>query len=422
MHFGIPFPATVDEFLRQGAGFLTQAFQTAGTLDLDNAVIELNDFEIITTGGASQIASFAVVYASPSDSLHQDLVVKWPLDFSDQLRQLSDHLMEGEVSFALLSIRNDLPVRVPKCYFCDYHPESKTGILITEKIKFGKDGLEPLYLKGQDEFLPKPVEHYCAMITAMTKLAGEQKVGTIGDEIDRRFPFDREAFDPADQIYCESTEFPKKAQELISFVGQTAPQLFPKSVVTDAFLGQLVDDIVLLREHEFGIKRYLHEDADYVALAHWNLAIDNAWFWTGADGELRAGMFDWGGVRQSNLARALFGMFMSTHPPFLAEHREQFIAHTVHEYHRAGGPKIDEDELLFQFQLITALIGLAFCINAPERILEIMPEVGEIERMDDPRIEKDFWLLQTLKMMEMWLSEWHSVDAGAAIRKFVSSV
>ena len=64
--------------------------------------------------------------------------------------------MEPEVRFASLSRAPGFPIAVPAVQFGDYHRRTGTGILITERIQFGRNGIERQYHKCLDYEMPDP--------------------------------------------------------------------------------------------------------------------------------------------------------------------------------------------------------------------------------------------------------------------------
>jgi hypothetical protein len=128
---GVPFPTNIESLGEQGARFLTAAFRASGAIAADNAVSEITRFEEFFGGGAGRKLRLGVRYAKLESGLHEDLFVKFPRNFGDPLRDLFSHLMESETRLALLSRSAEFPVPVPRCYFADYDPVSRSGILIT---------------------------------------------------------------------------------------------------------------------------------------------------------------------------------------------------------------------------------------------------------------------------------------------------
>src|SRR5262249_46237005 len=107
-------------------------------------------------------------------------------------------MLDGETRFARLTRLPGFPIAVPNCLFADYHAESGTRILITDRIQFGEGAFEPLYQKCLDYEMPEPLAHYKAIIKALVRLAGAHKAGRLAKEFDEQFPFDAQetiAFD-----------------------------------------------------------------------------------------------------------------------------------------------------------------------------------------------------------------------------------
>ena len=102
---------------------------------------------------------------------HTDLFVKFSRDFDDPIRDRGKTQMESEVLFASLSREPGFPITVPAAQFADYHRDTGTGILITERIQFGANGIERQYHKCLDYEMPEPLEHYRALVSALGRLA-----------------------------------------------------------------------------------------------------------------------------------------------------------------------------------------------------------------------------------------------------------
>jgi len=71
--------------------------------------------------------------------------------------------MESEILFASLSREPGFPITVPCTQFADYHRGTGTGLLISEQIHFGADGIERQYHKCLDYEMPEPLNHYHAL-------------------------------------------------------------------------------------------------------------------------------------------------------------------------------------------------------------------------------------------------------------------
>lgn len=187
---GLDIPAHGQSLAAGGEAFLTNAFRAAGAIAGDNRVSGITEIREISGGSTGRKLLLSVEYDKPSADLHNDLFVKFSRDFDDEFRDGAKIQMEKEVLFALLSRCPEFPIAVPRCYFSDFHHETGTGILITERIHFGIYGVERHYPKSLDYLMPNQLGHYQALIRALGRLAGAHRAGRFPDVVDRYFAFD----------------------------------------------------------------------------------------------------------------------------------------------------------------------------------------------------------------------------------------
>jgi len=235
---GLALPAHSAALRAGGAAFLTEAFHATGALPRENSVTAITGFEECPGGSTGRKLLLSVRYAMPSPALHEHLFVKFSRDFDDARRDEARIQMEREVRFALLSRTPGFPIAVPTCYFADFHRESGTGILISQRIAFGRDGIEPLYGKCLDYRMPAPLQHYRALLRALARLAGTHKSGRLPRSVERDFPF------AAEQLTVSRRE-PYTAQQIRNRVDRYAhfaaahPGLVPDNLRAGAFLARL---------------------------------------------------------------------------------------------------------------------------------------------------------------------------------------
>lgn len=418
-HLGLEFPTNVEPLLAQGADFLTAAFHASGALAPNNRVTAITDSKEFFGGGAGRKLLLSVTYDNPMPGLHEHLFVKYPRDFGDPLRDLFSHLMEPEARFALLSRQADFPITVPKCYFADYDPVSRSGILISERIAFGRDGIEPFYDKCLDYEVPDLFAHYQALIKVIARLAGAHKAGRFGAEVDRHFPHTIGRIREDDRIPYAPDQLAEKLETLARFAAQN-PGLIPRKLASPEFLKRFSREAQDFLEHEMPIKRYLNQDADFVALCHWNANIDNAWFWRGAGGELEAGLLDWGSVSQMNVAQSIFGALCAVETGFWNDHKNKLVTVFADEYQRSGGPQLDASELGFQVQLFVAMLGLAWLIDAPTIIAAQISDLGTVNDRFDPKLKTNFLARAQLQLLVVLLNAWQSENYGAVLERFLA--
>lgn len=416
---GLAFPTTIEPLREMGVDFLTRAFQATGALGADNRVTAITDFTEFYGGGMGRKLWLSVEYEKEAEGLQKDLFAKFPREFGDPLRELFGPLMEPEVRFALLSRRDGFPIAVPKCYFADYNAATTSGILITERIHYGQGNIERCHDKCMDYKLADPLAHYQALTKTMARLAGHHKSGKFGPGIDQQFPFDPKKVDTGARIPYTPAQLRGKLDKLMSFAA-AAPQLFPPHLGAKDFLARLAEEAPLVLEHEMAIRSYLNESADFITLCHWNMNLDNAWFWKDDSGELHAGLLDWGSVAQMNLAQAFYGMTCAAEAEFLNQHNRGLMELFVDEYRRSGGPKIDVDELAFMYKLSVALLGIAWILDAPSLVEAQIPDFVNIKNSRDPKLTSDFLAHAQLQLLVVLLNEWQFDDVGDALRDFAT--
>jgi hypothetical protein len=416
-NLGVSFPPTIEKLREQGEAFLTAAFRAAGVLGADNRVTAITECTEFFGGGMGRKLLLSVTYDKAAAGLQNNLFVKFPRDFGDPLRELFGPLMESEVRFALLSRREGFPITVPKCYFADYNKETISGIQITERIAYGEGRIERCHDKCQDYELPDPLDHYRALTIAMARLAGSHKAGKFGADIEQSFPFDPKTIDVGSRIPYTPEQLTLKLEKLLSFA-QAHPRLLPAHLRARAFLDRFVEEAPLVLQHEVAIRSYLNEKTDYVALCHWNMNLDNAWFWTDERGGLQAGLLDWGSVGQMNVAQAFYGMTCSAEVDFLNAHTRELMALFVQEYARCGGPSIDIDELQFLYKLSVAVLGIAWILDAPSLVEAQVPDLDGVEDRHDPKLKNNFLARAQLQILVIFLNTWMFEDIGEALREF----
>ena len=415
---GVAFPTSLDNLLDQGAEFLTRAFRATGAIDSDNAVTAITGSREFFGGGMGRKLWLTVNYARDGPGLQRELFAKFPREFGDPLRDQFGPLMEPEVRFALLSMRPDFPITVPKCYFADYDPATISGLLITERITYGSGGIEPCPEKCMDYRLADPLPYYKALTLDIARLAGAHKARRLGDDLPGQFPFDPDVIDPGSRIPYTPEALQQKLEKLRAFVAEV-PQLFPGGLAET--VETFIAEAPIVLDLELGIRRFLNRRPEMIALCHWNMNLDNAWFWRGEDGTLRAGLLDWGSVGQMNVAQAFFGMTCAAEPDFLIAHRRDLIELFVAEYSASGGPAINADEMTFGVKMSIAVLGVAWMLDAPSLVAQEVPDYALIKDRTDPRLTGNFLAHAQAHLLRVLMSEWHHADIGGALRAFAAT-
>lgn len=413
---GVAFPTTIEALLDAGTDFLTGAFRATGAISQENAVVAIRESQEFFGGGMGRKLILVVDYALPQEGAPTRLFAKFPRDFGDPLRDWFTPPMETETRFALLSRRSGFPVAVPRCMFADYAAAVPTGLLITECIPYGTGTIEPAADKCLDDLLPDPLGHYEALTRAMARLAAAYKTGVLGEDIDQQFPYNSHDVETP-LILCDEAGLDARIARIRELAAEK-PLFFPDGVADPAFLDRFAEDVQIVRRLESAIRLHLNLQRDYVALCHWNMNVDNGWFWRDEQGELQVGLMDWGSVGQMHLAQAFFGMTCGALPGFLNDHRDELIAILAAEYARLGGPAIAPEVLAEQVRLAIAVLGVAWLLDAPEIIRREVPELGDVEVAQDPRLRGNFLARAQLQLLVTLLNEWRETGIGDAVRRF----
>jgi hypothetical protein len=412
---GLPFPTTLENLLEVGANFLTQAMRATGAMSADNAVTAITSSKEFFGGGMGRKLAFTVNYAREEPGLHRALFAKFTREFGDPLLELFGPLMEPEVRFALLSRQPGFPVRVPRCYFADYSADPVCGLLITERVLYGEGSILPCPEKGMDWKLDDPMPYYRALVDAAATLAGAHLSGRLGTQIDTQFPFDPDAIDPGSRIPYSPETLSVQLAGIRDFVA-TAPQLFPGDLDVERF----ISEVPMVLDLEDAIRRELNHAPGMVALCHWNLNLDNAWFERQPDGTLTAGLLDWGSVGQMNIAQSFFGITCAAEPDFLARHERELVELFVDRFAAAGGPVVTADRMHFLVKLSMAVLGTAWMLNAPAIVAGELPDFAAVSDRFDPRLTGNFLARAQAHLLMVFISEWQNQDVGGALRSFAN--
>lgn len=407
--FGVAIPIDPAALRDGGSRFLTDAFRVAGALSADNAVARIVDFREVPGGSTGRKVMLSVEYACPAAGLHTDLFVKFSRDLDNPIRDLGKTQMEPEVRFAALSLAPAFPIAVPSVLFGDYHRQSGTGILITERIPFGVNGIEPQYHKCLDYEMPEPVQHYRALLTALGRLAGTHRSGRLPAHLTAHFPLDVQAATVGERKPAPPEKLERRLNQLADFT-RTHPRMLPAEVAAPEFLARLRTDVPRVARLEQEIAHHLAGDTEYIALCHWNANIDNAWFWDDDDG-LRCGLLDWGCVSQMNLGMAIWGAMSGAETELWSSHVDELLSLFVAEVSGCGGPDLDVERLLGHTLRYAASMGVAWLLDVPALIRARCGAPAPVDRKD-PRIAGDESVRAPLQMLSNVLHLWERHDLG----------
>lgn len=404
--YGLAFPADPAALKSGAAPFLTEALVASGAL-WDNGIARVTGFAEVGGGSTGRKAMLSVEYAHPAPGLPADLFVKFSRDFDDPARDRGRTQMEPEVRFAALSGAPGFPIAVPRVLFADYHRRTGTGILVTERIRFGGNGIEPQYHKCLDYEMPEPLEHYRALITALARLAGTHRSGRLPAELTAPFPLDVATATVGDRAALSPAKLERRVDQLADFA-ETRPGLLP--ACSPELVARLRADVPRFAHYEQALASLLSDDSDYVALCHWNANIDNAWFWRDPGGVLRCGLMDWGCVGQMNLGMAVWGAMSGAETDLWDLHFDELLQLFVTEFHCCGGPELDPVRLRRHTLLYAAAMGVAWLLGVPALIRKRFEAIPD-SRLH-PLIRDDESVRAPLQMLSNLLFLWDRHRVG----------
>ncbi|HWA64751.1 MAG TPA: hypothetical protein VG899_00060 [Mycobacteriales bacterium] len=408
------FPVHLDALREAGVEFLTRAFHASGAMSPDNSVAAVEQLEPFTGGSTGRKALLSVRYDAPDATLPTRLFVKFSRDFDNEARDGGKRQMATETRFGLLSMRADFPVAVPRCLFADYHLESGSGLLISERIAFGENGIEPHHPKARDYEIDDLREHYDALVSALARLAGTHRAG--------RFPahvmagFERRPRKPSGRRPAPVT--PEQVTgwvERYADFAARAPQLLPASIRSESFLAELRTQAPRSVELATALRAAQQDAPNLDAFCHWNANIDNAWFWRDGDGDLACGLMDWGNVGEINLVTALASALIFTEPDFLVANIGHFLDRFARVFTEAGGGPLDAAVLERQFALHVVAGGLQWPLGAVPRLERHVGDLDGLEDRFDPRIADDEFARTQLHLLTAYLMLWQAFDARRVI-------
>ncbi len=410
---GLDIPAHSESLRSRAEIFLTQAFRAAGSLAQDNRVSRITEFKEILGGSTGRKVLLSVEYEKFSPGLHTDLFVKFSRDFADEARDQAKSQMELEVLFALLSRSPEFPIAVPVCYFSDYHRGSGTGILITQRISYGTDGIERHYPKCLDYRMPDPLGHYQALIRALARLAGTHKAGLLPDVVERYFPFDPKKLVVSRRARYAPEQISNRVAKYAEFA-RNFPQLLPENIRSDEFIVRLTEEAPRFQALEEPGNKLLQSKRDMIALCHWNAHIDNAWYWRNGQSQLECGLMDWGNVSQMNLAMAIWGCLSGAEIYIWNHHLDELLHLFVTEFKNSGGPVLDLTELKLHLSVYVSMMGLNWMLDTPLTLLRI-PDLASVGSRLDPRVESNERARAQLLIMTAFLNLWEKENMTEVI-------
>jgi len=414
--FGLQIPADAETLTSGGADFLTKAFHASGALPAHNQISRIVKATEFVGGGTGKKLLLTVAYELPEPSLPQQLFVKFSRNFDNELWDRGRFMMLSEAHFAVLSRSPNFPVTVPACLFADVESASGTGLIITERITYGRNGVEALHPKCMDYLVPEQLEHYKTILRGLAKLSGTHRDGRLSRDFDTKFPYDSQQASAMLAIPTPEAKLILRANRMFDFI-ERYPKLFPENVRTVVFREQFIRDIPDLVAAESRIKEALYSNPDLIAFAHWNANIDNCWFWRDAQGTLQCGFIDWANAGQISAAQSINGAISGAEPFIWNEHLDELLKAYIEEYAAQGGRQLNLDELRLHILLIVAVSGVTYSMNAGIAIAREIENIDALDGYQDENFLTHENARIQLHMMTKMLNIWETQKLGDVIRR-----
>jgi hypothetical protein len=298
--------------------------------------------------------------------------------------------------------------------FADVDPESHTGLIVSECIPYGRNGVEPHYPKCMDYAVPDQMGHYAAILRGLARLSGAHRAGRLSPDVDRKFPYDRERASTSFTVQVPEAKILQWAGRLFEFIDRY-PQLFPDNVRTAEFRTQFLADIPDVLAAGDRIRKVLHGNPDFIAFAHWNANIDNCFFRPGPEGRLQAGFLDWANAGQLSVAQSITGALNGAEAFVWDDHLDELLTVFIEEYAAHGGPQLDLDEVRLHVLLIAAS-GVARYMGAPIALAREIGDVGALESYRDSRLVEHENARIQLHVTSGMLNLWQTRKLGDVVR------
>lgn len=405
--FGRRIPADLDALLEGGAAFLTDALRAAGTLGPGGRVTGIVGARPFVGGGTGAKATLEVTYDGHDPAPPEHLFVKFSRNFASELEDRGRFMMASEVRFAVLASRG-FPVPVPRFVFADVEGASATGLLVTARIPYGSDGVEPVHPKCLDHLLDDPAAHYAAILRGQARMAGAHIAGQLDPAFDVHFPYDPGSAVATVRALAPAETLERWANRMFDFVDRH-PQLLPDDLVDRS---RFLHDIPRVLARRDAVAEALGGMPHAVGFSHWNANIDNCWFERDDAGALVAGFIDWANAGPAPAVQAVLGALSGAPATLWRDDLDDLLAGYVDELAGTGAPRLDVEQLRHQVLLLHATSSLGFAMGAPVAIERELADVDALVGPTDERFLVHENARIQLHMMTNLLVNWQTFGLG----------
>mmetsp|Transcript_77857 Transcript_77857/g.166964 ORF Transcript_77857/g.166964 Transcript_77857/m.166964 type:complete len:708 (-) Transcript_77857:59-2182(-) len=445
--YGLPVPINLADLQKRGEKFLTQCFQTAGTIGKDQSVKKVLAFKRLpmtgkeAAGGSGPKAFLTVEWAKEDPELHKELFVKMPWDMGTESAKAGVLTEEEQKEFYRkkeqgidpyyrwkCSANADyeaqestiyrflgpvFPFKIPKYYYADICRGNTNYMLCTEKIAFPKKGQKdfkdfqgydilPVAEKYFDFQLEPRMRHemyYCIM-RSQARMAAWDKLGKFdfaGPEVRGSamappalgaFQFPLTLNEKQRRMKCRAGM--QNAKIWKEFMTEYAPKakLYDKDYFEPDFIEKIEAACMDVGGYKDDIFMYGCLFPDMIGFQHTNLQSDNAFYWYTEEGKMDIGIIDWGGASPGSFCSRMTGSITSCEGDVLDAHEDGFLNCFITEYYKESGIKLDFHEFQRQWMLTYCTYILSCGTNIEMEVFRETPREawGSIKGIWDDKI------------------------------------
>jgi len=148
---------------------------------------------------------------------------------------------------------------------------------------------------------------------------------------------------------------------------------------------------------------------EYLAMAHLNAQVDNAYYWRNEAGEMQCGLLDWDGVSFSAMPSCLGNAWMGAEADTMTEHEEKLVRYFVDEYRKASGEQLHFETFYMCFKMSQAAVMYG-CMANLGQLRRLVPPAAwkDIKDRYDPKVDAQFITRCYYVQVELFLAMWRN--------------
>ena len=120
-----------------------------------------------------------------------------------------------------------------------------------------------------------------------------------------------------------------------------------------------------------------------------------------------------------NLASALWGSLSGAETTLWDAHLDDLLALFAAEFERAGGGRLDPQEVRLHMDLLIGLLGICWLLDTVPLILREIPDLDTAGDRFDPRFAASELARTQLHMLTVFMNLWETHDLGRSLERFL---